>query len=46
VVACYDTGGGGFVLGTGSLTFVGSLMEDAVLQQIVADALAEAIAKP
>jgi hypothetical protein len=35
----------GFVLGVGSITFVGSLMEDRVLQQIVINALAEALAK-
>ena len=42
VVACYDTSKGGFVLGVGSVTFVGSLMEDTVLQAIVNNALAEA----
>ena len=45
VIACYETSGGGFVLGVGSLTFVGSLMDDLVLQQIVTNALAEGIAK-
>ena len=42
VVACYDTSEGGFVLGVGSLTFVGALMADPVLQKIVNNALSEA----
>jgi N,N-dimethylformamidase len=46
VIACFETGAGGFVLGVGSLTFVGSLQEDAVLQQIVNAALAEALNPP
>lgn len=44
-IACYETSSGGFVLGVGSITFVGALMDDAVLQQIVTNALAEALAK-
>jgi hypothetical protein len=42
VIASYDTTKGGFVLGVGSVTFVGSLMTDSVLQQIVNSALAGA----
>ena len=46
VLSCYETSAGGFVLGAASLTFVGSLMEERVLQEIVRNALAEALAKP
>jgi hypothetical protein len=46
VLACHDTSAGGFVLGGASITFVGSLMEDPVLQEIIRNALAEALAKP
>jgi hypothetical protein len=46
VIPRYETASGGFVLGVGSLTFVGGLMEDVVLQQIVTNALAEALANP
>lgn len=46
VLACYDTSSGGFVLGAASLTFVGALMQDRVLQEIVRNALSEAMAKP
>jgi N,N-dimethylformamidase len=46
VLACYDTSSGGFVLGAASLTFVGALMQDRVLQEIVRNALSEALAKP
>ena len=42
-IVCHDTTAGGFVLGAGSITFVGSLMEDPVLQQIMMNALAEAL---
>jgi hypothetical protein len=46
VMACYETSRGGFVLGAGSLTFVGSLMEDTVLQEIIVNALREALLAP
>jgi N,N-dimethylformamidase len=44
-IACYETAAGGFVLGTAAITFVGSLMVDSNLQQIVHSALAEALSK-
>jgi hypothetical protein len=45
VIATYTTKSGGFVLGVGSLTFVGSLMVDPTLQAIVTNALAAALTK-
>jgi N,N-dimethylformamidase len=41
----YDTGGGGFVFSVGSLSFVGSLVQDANLQTIVRNALNECVAR-
>ena len=43
VISCYETSAGGFVLGAGSITFVGSLMVDPVLQEIVRNAIAKAL---
>ena len=43
VVAMYRTPAGGFVMGVGSLTFVGAMMMDATLQALVTNALAEAL---
>jgi hypothetical protein len=43
VISCYETSAGGFVLGVASITFVGSLMVDPVLQEIVRNAVAEAL---
>jgi hypothetical protein len=43
VVAMYRTPAGGFVMGVGSLTFVGAMMMDATLQAVVVNALAEAL---
>lgn len=44
-IACYSTAAGGFVLGVGSLTFVGAMVEDPILAQIIANALNEALTK-
>jgi N,N-dimethylformamidase len=41
-LTCYDTPAGGFVLAAGSISFGGSLAEDARLQRIISNALAEA----
>jgi len=43
VVAMYRTPAGGFVMGVGSLAFVGAMMTNANLQALVANALAEAL---
>jgi N,N-dimethylformamidase len=45
VISTYETTSGGCVLGVGSLTFVGSLMEDPVLQELIQNALAYALSK-
>ena len=46
VLATYRTGKGGFVLGVGSLTFVGALMVDPILQGLVHNALTDALRLP
>ncbi len=43
VIASFRTQAGGFVLGVGSITFVGSLMEDTTLQSIIINALSDAL---
>ncbi len=41
-MTCYDTPAGGLVFSTGSISFIGSLIGDNALQQIVRNVLAEA----
>ncbi|HEY6797558.1 MAG TPA: N,N-dimethylformamidase beta subunit family domain-containing protein [Kineosporiaceae bacterium] len=41
----YETGAGGFVFATGSISFGGSLVQDAALGRIVSNALQEALAR-
>jgi hypothetical protein len=43
VIASFRTQAGGFVLGVGSITFVGSLMEDTTLQSMIINALTDAL---
>jgi hypothetical protein len=45
VIATYRTSKGGFVLGVGSVSFVGSLVVDGTLQAIVGNALADALGR-
>jgi hypothetical protein len=42
----YDTGEGGFVFSVGSICFGGSLVQDAVLQAVVKNALSSACSRP
>jgi hypothetical protein len=45
VIATYKTRAGGFVLGVGSITFVGGMIEDANLSGLVTNALAEGLSR-
>jgi N,N-dimethylformamidase len=40
-MTCYDTPAGGLVFSVGSISFIGSMISDPALQQIVRNALAE-----
>jgi N,N-dimethylformamidase len=42
---CYETGGGGFVFSAGSLTFGGSLVQDAHLQAVIRNILNECLGR-